>query len=553
METIRIGLKQLLMVVVATTTATLWPGLLDAQITVDTDVTAIQLSKAFAGQGIRTRNSITKGSPQAVGYFESESGLPTFDGVIISTGKASALPGPNDNPNVSTFNERGGDKDLTYLANIRTFDAASLEFEFMAAKDSISFRFMYASESYSERLGSTYDDPFLITISGSGLSGDQNFAFIPGTKTPVHSGTVSLNKNKRLYQDNNPYFLNGQPNEKRRSQLNPELMKEIQYDGFTKMFSVGLRVKPKKVYRIKIAIADAGDGNTDSAILLDGKSLTSEEQLWRVRKRERIAFVKDSLMQDSIVKAEIAAARIADSLAAVAAEQQRIADSLALAERESQLNDAGEEMDELDRLADSLDALHANDPNWKNDNDWAERDEGEDEEDLENDGEEDVGIGVHEPLEDNRSPKNNTIEGAVKNNEGIQQQEKAGTGGFGKSEEPTRPAPRPNFAQYRRVPTSYQEEVKFLIMYTGEDYFGSEDDDALVLKIASYLKANPGQKIGLYTPEGSTNSDLRFDILKTDLIRGGVAPGQVFKNGFSFLSKTEETMYHKERIEIWVR
>lgn len=546
METIRIGLKQLFLGAITLAAGICWPATSDAQINVNSDVTAVQLSKIFAGDGIRTRNSIIKGNAKAIGYFESESGLPTFDGVIISTGHASALPGPNNNPDVSTYNSRPGDKDLAYIANIRTFDAASLEFEFMPARDSISFRFLYASESYSERLGSTYDDPIMITIKGPGINGDQNFALIPGTKTPIHSGTVSLNKNKRLYKDNNPYFLNGQPNEKRRAQLDPELLKEIQYDGMTDMFSVGLRVRPMKVYRIKIAIADAGDGNTDSAILLDGKSLTSEEQLWRVRKRERIAFVRDSLRQDSIVKAEIAAQRIADSLAAVAAEQERIAAERAAEEKRiadslaaiAAANSDG--MDDLDRIADSLEAVHANDPNWKKDDDWDGR-------------EEENGTAVHQPYEDNRDPKDKSIQNATQNS-GVQQQEKGGTGGFGNNDAPPpKPTPRPNFAKYRRVPASFQEESKFLIMYKGEDYFGSEDDDALVVRIAEYLKANSDQKIGLYTPDGSTNADLRFDIVKTDLIRAGVDPARIFRNGFSFLSKTELTMYHNERIEIWVR
>ncbi len=526
METYRIGLKQYFLGALVLVAGLIWPGTTEAQITVNSDVNAIQLSKVFAGEGIRTRNSIIKGHPKAFGYFESEDGLPTFDGVIISTGLASALPGPNDNPYVSTYNSRGGDKDLTYIAGIRTFDAASLEFEFMPAKDSVSFRFLYASDSYSERLGSTFDDPILITIKGYGIKGDQNFAFLPGSNTPINSATVSINKNKQLYKDNNPYFLNGKPNEERRAELDAELLKAVQYDGMTDMFSVGLRVKPMQVYRIKIAIADAGDGETDSAILLDGKSLVSEEQLWRVRKRERIAFVQDSLRQDSILKAEIAAKRIADSLAVVeaerAAEAKRIAEAKAAEEERIAAVRAAAEK----RKADSLAALG---------------------------GEMETGTAVHEPYQDNRTPKDKSIQNAVNGNGGVQQQEKGGTGGFGNDDNPPRPTPRPNFAQYRRVPAVFQEESKFLIMYTGEDYFGSEDDDALVLKIADYLKANPSQKIGLYTPDGSTNADLRFDILKTDLIRAGVDPGRIFRNGFSFLSQTEETMYHKERMEIWVR
>ena len=526
----------------------LFPALVPAQVTVNTDVTAIQMAKAFAGKGIRTRSTVFRGNAKAMGYYEAEAGLPIFDGVILSTGKATDLVGPNDNPGVSTFMERGGDKDLTYLAKIRTFDMASLEFEFMPAKDSISFRFLYASDSYSERLGSTFDDPIVITISGPGMGGDQNFAFLPGSKTPIHSGSVSLNKNKKYYIDNNPYYLNGQPNEERRSQLNDDLMKAIQYDGMTKMFSVGTRVRPMKVYRMRIAIADAGDGNTDSAILLDGKSLTSEEQLWRVRKRERIAFVRDSLLQDSIMKAEIAAQRIADSLAAVAAEEKRIADSLAVIEQST-------EYDELDRLADSIEAANSgnedwDDGSWEGNNGMSELEREFMEE--EDGGEEDSdggGTAVHQPYEDN-SGGNQTIEKASGN---VQQQEKGGTGGFGNQEMPDKPTPRPNFAQYRKVPSAFQEEVKFMVMYTGEDYFGTEEDDAMVVRIAGYLKANPDQKIGLYTPEGSSNADLRFDIVKTDLVRAGVAPERIFRNGFSFLSKTELTMYHDQRMELWVR
>jgi len=488
-----------------------------AQISVESAPSADQMAKALSGQGIKTRRPSFKGNGQAAGIFTNpDAVVPFAEGIVISTGKAADLPGPNNNSEVSTFNERGGNKDLTYMAGIRTFDAAILEFDFMPARDSISLRFFYASEGYSERIGSTYDDPIYITISGPGFSGDQNLAFVPGTQTPIHLDHISMNRNKRFYIDNNPFYLNGKPNPERRAQLNPDLLEAIQFDGMTKVIEVGSRVKPKEIYHIRIAIADAGDGNSDSAILLESGSLQSTEQLWRVRKRERIAFVKDSIFQDSVQQAlayaeKMAAIRdsiVQDSLAQLAsAENVGMDDSLEQA--------TGEVMEVIPSEESPVE----------------------------------TGEAVHAPLEDNR-PRSGTIQGAgkppVKNS-----QPPGGTGGFNNPVD--RPTPRPNFALYRRVPAQTQEESKFLIMFTGDDYFATEADDELVVKIAHYLKANPSQKIGLFAPENSQNADLRYDIIRADLMKAGVEPKRIFRNGFSFLSNVEETMYHSERLELWVR
>lgn len=495
----------------------LLPLTVSAQITVEGNAHAGQMAKALSGNGIKTRKPSFKGNPQAAGIFANPDEIAPFsEGIIISTGKAVDLPGPNDNTGVSTFNERGGDKDLTYMAGIRTFDAAIFEFDFMANRDSISLRFFYASEGYSERIGSTFDDPIFITISGPGISGDQNLALVPGTQAPIHLDNVSMNRNRRYYIDNNPFFLNGKPNPERRAQLNADLLKAIQFDGMTKVIEVGSRVRPKEIYHVRIAIADAGDGNSDSALLLESGSLQSTEQLWRVRKRERIAFVKDSIFQDSVQQALAYAERMAairdsivqDSLAQVAA-------AAALAE-DLRIDDSLEQA-----IGEPVEVMPL-----------------------------DSGRAIHAPLENNRDqPRSNTIQDAppppVKRNQPV-----GGTGGFNSTDRPT---PRPNISLYRRVPIQSQEESKFLVMYTGEDYFATEADDALVTQIAGYLKANPGQKIGLYTPENSQNSDLRYDIIRADLMKAGVEPKRIFRNGFSFLSDVEETMYHSERLELWVR
>lgn len=309
-----------------------------AQLTVRQDRTPEEMIKGIVpGNGIVIKNVRYAGMPAALGEFAYPDAKKVFgSGIVMSTGKASDMAAANTNPKTSTVNGSAGDKNLYALAGGRTFDAAVLDFDFMADKDSLAFNFLFASEEYHDYVGSTFNDAFAIVITGPGMPAGKNFAVLPGTTQPITVNSINPNQNRQLYVDNNPFTLVGKINEQVKAGLNQDVLNNFSFDGMTKVFSVGCRIQPKQIYHFQMSIADAGDGTVDSAVLLEGNSLKSLEQSKHGLRRQMIAAQKreDSLARVKVVEdslrmvAEIKMLRdklVQDSIARV---KQHIQDSI---------------------------------------------------------------------------------------------------------------------------------------------------------------------------------------------------------------------------------
>jgi hypothetical protein len=301
------------------------------------------------GKGIKVKDVRFTGMPEAVASFSNPAAKPFATGIVISTGKARDLAGPNENPKSSTVNGSPGDKNLYVLAGGRTFDAALLDFDFMADKDSVTFNFVFASEEYNEFVGSTFNDAFALVVTGPGMPAGKNFGLIPGTNKPITVNSVNANENRDLYIDNNPFTLVGRINEQAKAKIDPAQLRDVGYDGMTKVLTVGFQVTPRAAYHMQIAIADAGDGTVDSAILLEGGSFKSQEQYRHVLRRAQIAEQRrqDSLARAIVIADSLQKIRTADSLVAVHRE-----DSIAAAKAllDARLKKALEEKSAIDTL-----------------------------------------------------------------------------------------------------------------------------------------------------------------------------------------------------------
>ena len=99
---------------------------------------------------------------------------------------------------------------------------------------------------------------FAFLISGPGIVGEQNVALIPGTLTPVTIDNVNANINSQYYVDNE----------------NPP-GSTVEYNGFTQVLTALAVLQPCETYRIRLAVADGGDGLFDSAVFLEAGSFTS--------------------------------------------------------------------------------------------------------------------------------------------------------------------------------------------------------------------------------------------------------------------------------------
>ena len=318
-----------------------------AQLTVRQDRTPEEMIKEIVpGKGVVIKNVRYAGMPAALGEFAYPDAKKIFaSGIVMSTGKASDMAAANTNPKTSTVNGSTGDKNLYALAGGRTFDAAVLDFDFMADKDSLAFSFLFASEEYHDYVGSTFNDAFAIVITGPGMPAGKNFAVLPGTTQPITVNSINPNQNRQFYVDNNPFNLVGKINEQVKAGLNQDVLNNFSFDGMSKVFSVGCRIQPKQIYHFQMSIADAGDGTVDSAVLLEGNSLKSLEQSKHELRRQLIAAQRreDSLARVKVVEdslrmvAEIKMLRdklVQDSISRV---KEHIRDSIARANPPAEL------------------------------------------------------------------------------------------------------------------------------------------------------------------------------------------------------------------------
>lgn len=253
-------------------------------ISVDKSLTAQQLVEKFIGAQnsscITISNVSVKGADfgrtdLSYGYFYKNGS--TFDideGIILSTGKVSLAPGPNDNLQSEFDSNWGGDPDLINalaLAGLPTdniLNATYLEFDFQSLQsDQISFDYMFLSEEY--RLSNCrYSDAFAFLIKkGDNSEPYRNIALVPGTNIPVTSLSINGADN---CEKNLDYFggFNG-------------TQSPTNFNGQTKILRAITTVEIGVKYHIKLVIADHGDarGLYDSAVFLKAGSFTGNIDL----------------------------------------------------------------------------------------------------------------------------------------------------------------------------------------------------------------------------------------------------------------------------------
>lgn len=255
------------------------PYPLAGQFVVDTSYTPKEIvSDVLLGAGIKVKNVRYQGSKISIGHFVNQSKFPDVsEGIILSTGSVFDVAGPNKVPSMGRIMGQRGDHELDEIARGMTMDATVLEFDFMAQKDSIHFFYFFGSEEYNEYVGSEFNDVFAFFISGPGYDERVNIAAIRDTRIwPISVNTVNNNMNRRQYIDNNYWNSRNFVIKGREKELNPVLLANLELDGITRVLRARARVIPGKVYHIKIAIADVGDGRYDSAVFLEAHTFTSE-------------------------------------------------------------------------------------------------------------------------------------------------------------------------------------------------------------------------------------------------------------------------------------
>lgn len=236
-----------------------------------TDLTQTNLSNVIstlAGPGVQIFNVTTQSVPSSIAIFNDSTGggiLGCASGVVLSSGDANFIIGPNITDSATAINGLPGDASLQTLipAGQQTFDATTLEFDFIPQGNVIKFQFVFGSEEYNEFVNAPFNDVFGFFLNG------QNLALIPGSSTTISINNVNGGNPFGTGASNPQFFRNNDPNDPGPPSINTEL------DGVTVLFTIVAPVIPNQTNTLKLAIADVGDSLLDSDVMICANSLTA--------------------------------------------------------------------------------------------------------------------------------------------------------------------------------------------------------------------------------------------------------------------------------------
>ncbi|GAA4270557.1 choice-of-anchor L domain-containing protein [Hyunsoonleella aestuarii] len=207
------------------------------------------------------------GTELSYGYFDANgSSFPFQSGLVLSTGRLSNVPGPNNTLSDDDAPGWLGDSDLENLLNENnTFNATIIEFQFRAIANRVSFRYLFASEEYQENNVNTcrFSDLFGFLIRNVNDAQYENIALVPDTQTEVKVTTVhpGIPGSGGCEAINESYF----------GSFNTSTA-PINFNGQTAVLSASSDLIPGETYQVKLVIADEENFRFDSAVFLEAGS-----------------------------------------------------------------------------------------------------------------------------------------------------------------------------------------------------------------------------------------------------------------------------------------
>jgi gliding motility-associated-like protein len=244
---------------------------------VDDSYTAQQLVDVLMANSCTQVSNVTvHGSPtlaHSYGYFSAgTSSFPFTGGVVLSSGSANSVPGPNAATLSDGSDNWAGDADLENAIDTQnTNNATVLEFDFIPLTNNISFDYIFASEEYLSNPPNTawcdFSDGFAFLIKPVGSTDAYtNLAVVPGSNIPVK--VTSVRGAGSCAMANEEYF--GSYN---------NFASPINFNGQTVILTASTSVVAGTAYHIKLVIADQGDTQFDSAIFLGEGSFNASTDL----------------------------------------------------------------------------------------------------------------------------------------------------------------------------------------------------------------------------------------------------------------------------------
>jgi len=246
------------------------------------------ISDQFFGEGVEVVNITYNGMDASVGYFSNGmSSIGIENGILLSTGSVEskgADVGSDQSGLIEASVDNGSstiDVDLSTFTSQSIFNVTQYVIEFIPSSDTISFRYVFASEEYPEFVCSDYNDVFGFFVSGPGINGPysdgaENIALIPGTNLPVTINNINSGNIGTQGKIENCTAPEGSLNYSEYYVDNDGSSMSPVFDGWLVPIEAKIGVTPCMTYKIKIVVADVGDAQRDSGVFLEGKSFDSQ-------------------------------------------------------------------------------------------------------------------------------------------------------------------------------------------------------------------------------------------------------------------------------------
>lgn len=229
--------------------------------TVREGTTATEMAQEIFGSGVTVTGATYYGDNDSAGIYTggdttSPGVVPGDSGVIMSTGEAEDFTNHNGQANRSastSTNTSGTDNYNPYntAAGGNTYDASTLDIDFIPDEDVLTMQFVFSSEEYPEFANSIYQDFFGVWINGEFVEHDVG----DGTTAPFN---ISTTNNINMYIDNTTDDYN------------------TEMDGFTITLTLTMNVNAGETNSMRIALADTADSSYDSNVLIAGNSIQTE-------------------------------------------------------------------------------------------------------------------------------------------------------------------------------------------------------------------------------------------------------------------------------------
>ena len=265
-------------------TAICGPSITHAQLEVETGLTLEEyVNDILLGNGIQAFNITYQGGDNQLGYLTGGDDVFSISsGLILSCDVAENLECPDEFVACDGCLGNGfSDPDLLDIANSvpdliggsfsvsSVNDGCVLEFDFIAAGDTVSFDYVFGSDEYETWINTQYNDVFAFFLSGPGITGPYdspagfpdgsvNIAGVPNTdpNLPITISSVNSGTNPEYYVDNQGGT-------------------DVCINGYTVPFTASYPVECGETYHIKLAIADGSDTALESIVVLEEGSFES--------------------------------------------------------------------------------------------------------------------------------------------------------------------------------------------------------------------------------------------------------------------------------------